>query len=164
MEAQNVFANSRVNITAEGKRHLGAVIGSTEYRDKYVKDLVKDWDNQLTILSTIVETTPQTAYLAFANGFESKLNYFLRTIPNVRHLLLPLIKTIRNKFIPAVTGCQICSDKKNVLISVPTSYGRLTIPIFHETTEIEFMNSSKITSELTALIKTVYNAIKSKII
>ena len=56
MEAQNLFANSRVNITAEGKRHLVAVIGSTEYRDEYVKDLVKDWDNQLTIFSTIAET------------------------------------------------------------------------------------------------------------
>ena len=41
MEAQNVFANLRVNITAEEKVHLGAVIGSTEYRYKYVKDLVK---------------------------------------------------------------------------------------------------------------------------
>ena len=29
-EAQNVFANSRVNVTAEGKRHLCEVIGSTD--------------------------------------------------------------------------------------------------------------------------------------
>ena len=29
METQKLLANSRVNITAEGKRHLGAVIGST---------------------------------------------------------------------------------------------------------------------------------------
>ena len=42
MEQQNLFANSRVNITTAGKRHLGAVIWSTEYRDKYMKDLVKD--------------------------------------------------------------------------------------------------------------------------
>ena len=69
MEAQNLFANSSVNITAEGKRHLGAVSGSTEYRDVYVKSLVKDWDNQLTILSTIAETQLQTVYLAFATGF-----------------------------------------------------------------------------------------------
>ena len=33
MEVQNLFANSRENITDEGKRHLDAVIGSTEYRD-----------------------------------------------------------------------------------------------------------------------------------
>ena len=42
MEKQNLFANSRANLTAKGKRHLGAAIGSTEYRDEYVKDLVKD--------------------------------------------------------------------------------------------------------------------------
>ena len=44
-EKQNLFATSPVNITAERKRHLGGVISSTEYRDEYVKDLVKDWDN-----------------------------------------------------------------------------------------------------------------------
>ena len=103
MEAQNLFPNSRVNITAEGKRHLGAVIGSTKYRDEYMKDLVKDWDNQLTILSTIAEKQMQATYLAFVSGFKCKLNYFLRTIPNNRHLLLPLERTIKNKFIPAVT-------------------------------------------------------------
>ena len=102
MEAQSLFANLRVNITAEGKIHLGAVIGSTKYGHKYVKDLVKVWDNQLTILPTIVKTQLQAAYLAFANGFKSKL-YLLRTIPNIRrHLLLPVEGVIRSKFIPAV--------------------------------------------------------------
>ena len=65
MKEQNVLANSRANITAEGKRHLGEVTGSREYQDKHVKDLVKDWDNQVTILSAIAETQPQAAYLIF---------------------------------------------------------------------------------------------------
>ena len=57
MEAQNLFANSRVkNMTAEGKAHLGAVFGSIEYRDEDVKNVVKDWHNQLIFLSTIAET------------------------------------------------------------------------------------------------------------
>ena len=60
-EAQNVFANSRVNSAAEEKRHLGAVIGSTEYWDQYKKDLVKDWNNQLNTLGTISETQKQAA-------------------------------------------------------------------------------------------------------
>ena len=115
MEAQNLFANLRVNITAEGKIHLGGVIGSTKYGDKYVKDLVKVWDNQLTILPTIVKTQPQAAYLAFASGFKSKL-YFLRTIPNIRrHLLLPVEGVIRSKFIyPSCNRCHICSNKERV--------------------------------------------------
>ena len=41
MEAQQLFANSRVDIKAEGERHLNVVIKSTEFRDEYVKDLVK---------------------------------------------------------------------------------------------------------------------------
>ena len=49
-EAQNVFTNSRVNVTAKGKRHVGTVIGSTEYCDQYVKNLLKDWNNQFTFL------------------------------------------------------------------------------------------------------------------
>ena len=42
---------------------------------------------------------------------------------------------------------------RKLLISLPTRYGGLAIPIFHETAEIDFMNSSKITSKLTAAIK-----------
>ena len=59
-----------------------------------MKDLVKDWATNVTILSTAAETQLQAAYLAFATGFKSKLNYFLRTILNIRHLLLPLERKI----------------------------------------------------------------------
>ena len=105
------------------KTHLGAINGNTEYCEQYVKDLVKDWDNQLTILSTIAETQLEAAYLAFATGFKSKLNYFLRSIPNIRHLLLPLERTIWNKFIPAVTGYHWWNDEERVQILLPTRYG-----------------------------------------
>ena len=44
-EARNVFNDSNVYITIEGKRHLGAVIRSNEYREEYLKDLVNDWNN-----------------------------------------------------------------------------------------------------------------------
>ena len=54
---ENLFATLRVNITAEGKRHLDGVIGSTEYRDKYVKDLVKDWDKQLNHFDSYCKNT-----------------------------------------------------------------------------------------------------------
>ena len=74
-----------MNITAEGKRQLSAIIGSTEYCEEYDKDLVKDWDNQLTILPAIAETQLQAAYSAFFSGFKSKLNYFLRPYPNIHH-------------------------------------------------------------------------------
>ena len=101
---------------------------------------------------------PQAAYLAFPSRFKSKLNYFLKTITNLCHLLLLLEGTIRNKFIPAVTGDHVCSDNEKVLISLPTRYGRLVFLTFHEV-EVEFMNLSKITSEFTVLIKKIYSTI-----
>ena len=41
-EAERVFGKT-VNITADGKRHLGAVIGSDVHRDEYCKELVEGW-------------------------------------------------------------------------------------------------------------------------
>ena len=66
--------------------------------------------------------------------------------------MLPVERTIRNKLIPAVTGCHISSDNERVIISLPTTYGGLAIPILDKTMETEFTNSSSITSELAALI------------
>ena len=123
LETQNTFANSKLNIAAEGKRYRVAVIGSTEYRDEYAKNLVKDWDNQLTILSTIAKAQLKAAYLAYVSGFKNKLNYFLRNIPNIHHLLLTRERKIRKKFIPAITVGHICNEKRRLLISLPTRYG-----------------------------------------
>ena len=104
MEEQNLFANSRVNITAEGKKTHR--FSYREYRTSWwiCERFSKRLDSQLNHLSTIAETQPQAAYLAFASGFKNKLKYFLITIPNIWRLLLPLQRTIRNKFIPTVTG------------------------------------------------------------
>ena len=46
-EARKIFANS-VNITTDGKRHLGAVIGSDEYKSEYCEGLVNNWVKELT--------------------------------------------------------------------------------------------------------------------
>ena len=148
MKAQKLFANSRVNITAEGKRQLCSVIGSTEYRDEYVKDLRKDWDNQLTILSATAETQLHAVYLALASGFKRKLNYFLRTTPNICHLLLLLERTIWNKFIPAATGCHLCSDTERVLISLLTRYDRLPFQYFMREWKLNLWTPAKLHQNL----------------
>ena len=75
----------------------------------------------------------------------------MRTIPGIRQILYPLEETVRSKFIQAITGGLICSNNKRRLLSLPTSYSGLAIPIFYELAETEFENSRKITSELTPL-------------
>ena len=126
--ANVVLRNTKVNVTSEGMRHLGTVIGNHLYKEKYVSELVTNLNNQLQLLSKIAETGPQSAYATFVSGFRSRLTYFIRTIPDINELLLPLEHTIRQKFIPAITGGQICSDNEIVLLSLPTRYGGLNIP------------------------------------
>ena len=41
--ALKTFENTGINITEDGKRHLGAVIGTTEYRENYVTQKVNNW-------------------------------------------------------------------------------------------------------------------------
>ena len=111
---------------------MGAIVGSEIYKREYADDLVKDWNSQLRILSTIAESQPQAAYSAFVSGFRNKLSYFMRTIPDISNLLIPIEDTIRNRFIPGITGGPICNKEERGLLSLPTRYGGLAIPIFHE--------------------------------
>ena len=65
--------------------------------------------------------------------------------PDISQLLIPIEDTIRNRFIPAITGGRICNEEKR-------RYGGLAVPIFHEQADVEYNNSRRITAELTSLI------------
>ena len=130
--ATMLFDNSNVNFKVEVKRLLGAIVGSEIYKRKYVDNLVKDWNSQLCILSTLAESQPQAAHSAFVSGFKNKLNYFMRNISHISNLLIPIENTIQNQFITGTTGGRICNEEEQRLLSLPTWYGGLAIQIFHK--------------------------------
>ena len=119
--ATALFDNSDVNIAVciFLSLSLGAIVASGSYNREYVHELVKDWNSQLRILSTIVEIQPQAAYSAFASRFKNKLCYFMTAIPYMSSLLLLIDDTIRNRFIPAITGGRICNEEGRKLLSLP---------------------------------------------
>ena len=61
--AKEIFKNTSIKFTTSGKRHLGASIGSKQFRD-YVSEKVVKWCKELEILSTIVSSEPQAAFAA----------------------------------------------------------------------------------------------------
>ena len=117
---------------------MGAIAGSDTYKREYVDDLVKDWNSELCMLSTVAESQPQAVYSAFVNGFKKKLRYFMRTILDICNLLILIEDTIRNRFIPAITGGRICNEEELNLLSWPTRHAGSAIPIFHEQVEVEY--------------------------
>ena len=152
LNANPFFVDSNENITVEGKRHLGAIVESGNYKRGYFDGLVKAWNSQLCMLSTVLESQAQAAYSTFVNGFKNKLSYFMRTIPNISNLLLPIKDTTRNQFIPAITGGRICNEEEHKLLSLPTRYEESANKIYHKQAEVEYNTSWRITTELKSLI------------
>ena len=55
--AKKVFGDE-VNITLEGRRHLGAVIGSKEFKDQYCQEKVDKWLREMESLVEISKSSP----------------------------------------------------------------------------------------------------------
>ena len=97
----------RLNITIEGKRHLGAAIGSSQFKTEYIDEKVKNWTSNIETLAEIGKSQPHAAYAAFIHGEQHKYTYFKRTIFDISENLKPLDNVINNKLIPSLFGCEI---------------------------------------------------------
>ena len=86
-EAQRIFGEE-VNITTDGERHLGAVIGSKDYGDQYCEAKVSTWKGEIETLSDIAKSQPHAAYIGFTKGYRSKFTYFMRTIESFEDHML----------------------------------------------------------------------------
>ena len=53
-EAQRIFGEE-VHITTNSKRHLGAGIGSKNYKDQYCKEIVSVWREEFETLAKIAK-------------------------------------------------------------------------------------------------------------
>ena len=74
-EATHLFKDSpQVKITDDGRKHLGAAVGSNNFKESYVINKIDEWMRQLSVLSTIARTQPHSAYIAFVTGFRHKFN------------------------------------------------------------------------------------------
>ena len=51
--------------TVKGRKHLGAVIGTTEFKEDYINTIVKQWVLELEKLSEIATSQNEAAYAAF---------------------------------------------------------------------------------------------------
>ena len=147
-EAKQIFGDTEVKITTDGKKHLGAVIGSVERRKEFMNAKVETWVNELMMLSRIAAFAPQEAYTCFTAGYKHKFNYCMRTIPNINGHMKEIDDIITNHFIPAITGGIMPSEQERKLFALPPSMGGLGIPILKEQAAIEFKNSFNVTKAL----------------
>ena len=107
-----------VKITTEGERHMGAVIGSHEFRETYVSNKVNKWVEDVTELSKLAKDEPQAVYSCYTKAISHRWTYVQRTIPDISHLFRPLEASIRDKLIPALVGRTV-SDAERKIFTLP---------------------------------------------
>ena len=103
IEENTVFGNE-INITAEGKRHLGAVLGSQPCKYQFCKEKVTKWKAEIETLSEITKNEPRTAYIALTKGYKSKFTYFMRTSESFEDYVEAIHEALNNVFLPTILG------------------------------------------------------------
>ncbi len=146
--AKSVFAGSGLQITTEGKRHLGAVIGTESYRDEYVSEQIDGWIEELKELEKIARVEPHIAYSAYVKGFQHKFTYLTRTIPDIQTHLERLDKAINQHVLKPIFNNYNLSNHERIWISLPPRLGGLGINIISEIAPIYYNNSKLMTRPL----------------
>ena len=150
--ARQLFMDTDVQITTDGKQHLGAAIGSKSFTEEYVCRKVQEWVTEIKRLAEVARSQPHAAFSAFTHGLSSRRLYLMRTIPDICDLLLPLENEIHQSFIPALTGRPPCSKVERDLLSLPARLGGLGIVNPTNQSKHAFDASVRLTGPLAALI------------
>ena len=150
-EAERIFAETGVRITCEGKRHLGAALGTRDFVVDYVREKVANWKAEIGHLSSFAKSEPHAAYAALTHGLMCHWMFFLRSIEGIAHLMQPVEDAIRLQLLPAITGREALTDDERDLLALPA---RLRgIGVRNPTTHTEEHNySQRLSAPLTALI------------
>ena len=149
---RHIFQGIDIKITCEGEKHLGAVVGSQDFKESYVRSKVNKWVKDLEKLSLFAADDPQSAFAAYTKGICHRWTYVQRTIPETTALFEPLERCIRSNFLPALVGRQL-SDAERRLLALPPRFGGIGIRNPTQTASLEFNASASITNELAGLIR-----------
>jgi len=149
--ANKVFKGTGVNLTTDGRRHLGAALGCCSFTEQYMKEKVDCWLRSIHRLSEIVKIHPHSAYCAFVHGMCSKWTYFIHTIPEASSFFAPLEEGWSRAFIPALSNNSI-NGQERALFALPVRLGGLGIRKFLECSDDEFAASLKVILHLVEAI------------
>ena len=152
-KAKNSFSGTGINITNEGRRHLGGVIGSSENKNTYINNKIDEWCKEIEVLSKIATSEPHAAYAAFVFGLRHRYTFFMRTIPNISTNLQRLENKIRYCFIKTLLNGYECTDLERELFELPAKFGGLGLINPSKISNNVYQHSRKISEEGSTLIK-----------
>ena len=146
--AKTTFKGSGLQITTEGQRHLGAVVGSIQFKEEYVRKKIDCWIEQLEMLEKVAKVEPHLAYCAYVFGLQHRYTYLLRTIPGISQELKRLDNAIDLYLIKHLFHNYTITEAERTWLSLPPRLGGLGINIISEMADIYYQNSRRMTQTL----------------
>ena len=70
-----------MSITKEGRKYLGAAIGTDRFKQAYVQKKVSLWVQEVKHLTHIADSQPHAAYAALTHGLASRWTFLLAQSP-----------------------------------------------------------------------------------
>ena len=150
--ASEMFEDTMVNITTDGRSVLGSPVGKPEYIADFVSQKVMQWVGEIEKLAEIADSQPHAAYGAITHGLSSKWSFLSRTTPDIDHLLVPIETSIRTILLPKLTGQDAPNDVERCLFSLPARLGGLNITDPSSFANEQFNASQQVTKPLVDLI------------
>ena len=151
-EATTLFENTSIQITTSGKRHLGAALGTDEFKTEYISEKVEQWCLNMKKLVKIAKCQPHAAYAPYIHAEQHKYTYFLRTITQITDQLNPLDDIITNEFIPALFGTNITPEDREIF-ALPIKQGGLGLRLWKNEANVIYQTSKTFTQPLQNQIK-----------
>ena len=130
---------------------MGAVIGSSTFKELWISEKVNKWITDIEELAEIAKEEPQAVYASFTKAISNRWTHIQRTVPGISHLFLPLETAIQEKLIPALIGRKVSPDERKIL-ALPVRLGGMGICNPAETAPHEFNSSIAVTKHLTDII------------
>ena len=121
--AENTFARTGLQITTDGQRHLGAVVGSADFKEEYVRKKVDGWIEELKMLRKVAMIEPHVAYCAYVFGLQHRYTYLMRTIPNIAAELKRLDAAVDENVVKYLVHNYEISDLERTWFSLPPRLG-----------------------------------------
>ena len=103
-EATTIFADTGLNITTSGVRHLGAPLGDAPFSESFVAERVNKWKEELARLADIAAVQPHLAFCALTQGLVSRWTYLCRTADNTSESLRIIEDVLQKTVLPSLTG------------------------------------------------------------
>ena len=123
----------------KGRRHLGAIIGSKEYKRQYVSETDRIGYMKLSFCLISIKLFVMKHMLHLSPAIN--MNSHVQTVPDISHYLKPPEHVIRHRFIKSVIHSYERNDTERKLFTLPVKHGGLSVFYPSERCQIEFENS-----------------------